>query len=1218
MTLNKERKQLCIYLLFIFLVVNHKPLGADNARKTITSSDRICDSKKFLNHDIDVHLLPEKKVFNDNDSSGGQLPSINIPDIDGIQTVKTLVKLKPIGTDMALALVGSEVRYLPVDESDNRQLWWIIQDYAYHAFAFSNASNTDQWLYYDNLTESLSVTKNNKKESGGHLLEEYLEKQYFFEFEIFEPTMTSYYVIRNLYSKNYLQTKHLDSEYSDWRLEIGDFISNRQAMYFDFEVFKGNSSGEFVYLPMSETSDHTQTKENRSLIIRANDLITDNKAYLSSSYGFLVNRLGGEDMFKITFDSLVTESIVGLLHYRATIFDNSFYQKKGSRKPIAGIEVKGDSIYLFNRDNVISTPFLKGIPIVFGYRDGELIASQLNNTKSIGGVPTPTLLNSTDGNKIKMLMQLPYGVITIGYNPSILLFGHDFEGENYAPTVMTNPYMSVLEDPEKRATEFDWTSKTYNLRYKVYGKVVNEEALSPFYYDEKGFGGIVAKHDFDGRYLGGEDFDYYDGWELITHNFGYDQLGNEKPSSKLRKEPYMILYNRYTSKLRVFIYMSNPTIANNLKISISNGPKTGILERYRPARLWGSYLQGRALDDSDLSTAEYSKILKLKLATSGSFYFADFTLSYSPCIAKYESNLRVTVSAVTQGDLEIVGRTQGGVIPVNSPSISNWLSNSNNYLTGVLNAPYGELSTTLGDINFRNFDRWGSQEWKNTASFVLPGKKVEDWEREVVKLWYQAENTMSSGELLSGAGKLIVGTARLATAADITHVSTKIGEGIGTLMDGMGQIMKGSGRSLKAKAFKLKYNNLRDEPDQNIKVILPDTQPSVVFSELAAKGSLSIETVLFDDVVITTPGSKYSELAPNEYVYRSKGTYPLYNEPLGTFNLLYQPKIAISIIKQSKDIGGYIRLKNPPYLAVNRSVDYFGGFFMVNYVVTTYDTSGYSTASNRSKPYLLTDRKIPGVQFLPTSLDISELLDKEILLNNINKYKREDESDVESKINDWVTVELEVEFFGYTGKNSDGTYGVSDLSNSYKSHQVSSYEDATGVDEDISSLLVNFSDLSFGSAYLGNDIELWGENYLIGSNIDHYSEKMDKYCDLGIGSKMKKRSKKSFLRGKSKLEYSYRNTDLTHEIEKEGSLLVYPNPSDGIFTINYLPKESGKVELLIYDSNGNLFATHIDHVYSIHSKKKAKINISNLDPGIYFLIVRYESGEGYEKKLIKN
>ena len=1158
-------------------------------------------------------------LFADNDTLGTQFPNIDIPDIDGVQSIKAMIKVKPYNRDKVLSLVGSELRYLEEDQTDNRQLWWVIQDYEYHAFALVNASNTDKWLYYDVSTGEISMVENNRKTTTNPLLGEYLEKQYFFEFEFFEPGATSSYALRSLSSRAYLQTENLNSEYSNWHLAIGDFISDRHSMYFDIKAFKGFSSGDFVYLPMSETNHHTQTKENRSLTIRATRRITDNKSYLSSSHGFLANRIGGENMFKVTFDSLVTESTIGLLHYRATIFNNSFYQKQGNRKPIAGIQIKDNHISLFNKDIVVPTSFKKGIPIIFGYKKGELIASQLGETKSIAGVPTPTLLNSTDGNKIKLLMHLPNGKISIGYNPSLLLFGHNFEGEDNARTIMTNPYMSVLEDPEERAIEFDWTTKVYNLRYKD-GIVYNEQVQSPFYYSGKEeFGAIVAKHDFDGRYLGGEDFEYYDGWELIAHDFGYDRFGNEKPSAELRNEPYMILYNRYTSRLRVFVYLNNQTIANNLKITLSDGPISGTLEKYRTARLWGSYLQGRALDDPELSTAEYSKMLRLK-STRG-FYFTDFTLSYSPCISKYESNLRITVSKITQGDLEIVGRTKGGVIPVNSPAISDWLSNSNHYLTGVLNTPYGELNSTLGDINFRNYNQWGEQEWSNNASFILPGKKVQAWEKEFASLQHKGFGLLSSGEAISGAAKFAIGGAQIATAADITHVSTKIAVGIGTIADGVGQIMKGSGFAVRGRAWKLKYDNLRDVPDKNINITLPPPQPSVIFSELVAKGKLSIETLIFDDVVITTPGSKYSEYAPNTYRQGSKGAYPLYNQSLGAFNLLYQPKTALVIIKQSSDIGGYLRLKNRPYLAVNGDIDYTGGFFIVNYVVTTYDASGYSTNSNRSKPHLFIDRNIQGVKSLPMKLDITELLDKKTLLTNIDQYTREGGSDIENKINDWVTVELEVGFLGYTGKNSDGTYGVANLSNTYKLSQVSAYEDATEVNDDINSLLADFSDLSFGADYLGDDVDLWLEHYLISSFTDNYSEKMDQYCQ----SNSDRISPRKLSRLKRKLENSFASNyqkvnplNPLKEIEAEGGMAVYPNPSNGIFTVDYLPKEKGKVELMIYDQNGGLLVSHSDYIISNHSIEKAKMDISSLRAGIYIFGIRYKSGKQYTRKLIKN
>ena len=840
----------------------------------------------------------------DNDSSETRLPNIDIPEIDGIQTVKALIRLKPKGTSQSLALIDSELRYLPIDESDNRQLWWIIQDYQYHAFALVNASNTDRWLYQDISTESLIVIANNKKITDDPLLGEYLEKQYFFEFEFFDPSMTSSYAIRNLHSKDYLQTFHLKSEYLNWRLGIGDFNLEQQSSYFDIEVFEGYSNDDFVYLPMSETEDHTQTKENRSLSIKANHRITDNKAYLSSSYGFLINRLGADNIFKITFDSLVMESVIGLLHYKAAVFNNSFYQKQGSRKPIAGIQIKDNNISLFNKDIVVPTAFKKGIPIILGYKNGEIIASQLGKTKSIGGVPTPTLLNSSDGNKIKLLMYLPNGKISIGYNPSILLFGFDFKGRDNMPFIMTNPYLSVLENPEKRTTNFDWTSKTYHLRYRD-GLTFNEQVSSPFYYNKDEFSAISAKYASDedchdnACYIGGEDFEFYDGWELIAHDFGYDRFGNEKHSSELRVEPYMVLYNRYTSKLRVFVYMNNQTIANNLKITLSNGPRTGVIEQYRPAQLWGSYLQGRALDDPELSTAEYSKMVQLK-STGRSFYFADFTLSYSPCISRNESNLRISVSKITQGNLEIVGRTKGGVIPVNSPSISDWLSNSNHYLTGVLNTPYGELNSTLGDINFRNFNQWGIQQWNNTASFVLPGKKVHAWEKQFSQLASSGYSTAATGFQMSGAARIIIGTAKIATAFDPTKISPKLIVAVGQALNASGLIMKGTGFGTVSLAFQLKYESLRDTPDKNIRIALPSPQPSVVFSELVAKGTLSIETTVFDDVIITTPGSKYSSLAPNDFREGSKGKYPLYNQSLGVFNLLYRPKIALSIIKQSK------------------------------------------------------------------------------------------------------------------------------------------------------------------------------------------------------------------------------------------------------------------------------------------------------------------------------
>ena len=1083
---------------------------------------READFLYFLDRLILNPPAEKTKRSDRSESTKTKPPKINIPEIHGIQSVKVLLKIKPHGTNQALTLVNSEIRYLPIDESDHRQLWWIIQDYHYRAFAIVNNASS-KWLYYDSSEKKLYMAKADKK------IGDYLKEQYFFEFETSDISQ-SFYLIRSKYLTSlYLQTTDLNNdESSNWRLDIGKKASEN-AMSFDLEVF--NAFGDdFVSLPMSETNIHEQEdQEDGSIVIKTPEEdkeIPDNKAFLSSSYGFLLNRLGGKDMFKITFSSEVENFEVGLLHYKAAVFSNAFFQKEGNRKPIAGIGVKKDNkkyiIYLFNKGDIVETNFVKpslnkegveeAVPIVFGYANGKLIATQSGNTVKIEGVPTPVLLNSTNGNKIRLLMKLPIGGITIGYNPKLIAFGNDFKGKDHVDFIMTNPHLSASENPEKRKNVFDWTTKTYNLRYKAYEEeVVKKNVNSPFYYgDEEEFSAIGAKYTVDENnpdkhhHIGGEDFDYYDGWELIVHDFGYDRLNNEISPSDLREVPYMILYNRYTSRLRVFVYIHNPTIANHLKISLYND-STGVKKEYRSTRLWGSYLQGRALDDPDLSISEYSKMIDLGLATSGRFYFADFTLSYDPCIAQYQSNIRVELSAITQGDLEIVGRTQGGEIPVNSPAISDWLLNSNKYLTGILDAPYGKLKTTLGDITFRNFSRWGAQEWKNIAKFVLPGKKVKAWEKEVERLQYKGYVSVSSGEFLSSAGLLLIGAAQLATAADITNVSTKVTEGIGTLIDGAGAFTRGTGNALIAKAFRLKYHNLRDEPDKNIPITLPKPQPSVVFSELAARGTLTIETQVYGDVIITTPGSKESNetSTPNIRKSNEKGSYSLYNVPLGVFNLLYQPEIALSIVKQSKDIGGYIRLKKRPYVAVNGKIDYSSGFFMVSYVVTTYtyDSNGNltSTESKRSKTHLLSNdgeinnNEIENVKPLPNVLDISELLDKESLLENIKG-----ENDIENKINDWVKVDLEIEFFGYTDKNNDGTYNFANLSNTYKSIQFSSYEDVTGdktqVNKEMSSLLINSSKKSFGDSYSGENVKLWGENYLISSAIEGYDKNIEQYC----------------------------------------------------------------------------------------------------------------------------
>ncbi|MDX2249990.1 MAG: hypothetical protein SF052_24620 [Bacteroidia bacterium] len=97
------------------------------------------------------------------------------------------------------------------------------------------------------------------------------------------------------------------------------------------------------------------------------------------------------------------------------------------------------------------------------------------------------------------------------------------------------------ENPAKLNTFFDWRDMEYDLNFTVNGQTISTTIPSPFYQ--------IDNNNVSYLYLS-EDDKPEDGWELIGRNLGY--YDNGTPRSDLTN-PYLILYNKYTGLLRIFL-----------------------------------------------------------------------------------------------------------------------------------------------------------------------------------------------------------------------------------------------------------------------------------------------------------------------------------------------------------------------------------------------------------------------------------------------------------------------------------------------------------------------------------------------------------------------------------------------------------------------------------------------------------------------------------------
>jgi hypothetical protein len=151
------------------------------------------------------------------------------------------------------------------------------------------------------------------------------------------------------------------------------------------------------------------------------------------------------------------------------------------------------------------------------------------------------------------------------------------------------------------------------------------------------------------------DFFPSDGWELLSHHLGY-QRDEETFASVLdnRNNPYMILYNRYTGRLRLIAAQADfAGGANTLGATIEiASPNSNIRTNYFSGVFNGG--ENGIHYALDQKTRVSAITQGAKPTTGRNFFHMDFQTSYDPCVCNTFSDLRIqfTKSLTTTLTLE--------------------------------------------------------------------------------------------------------------------------------------------------------------------------------------------------------------------------------------------------------------------------------------------------------------------------------------------------------------------------------------------------------------------------------------------------------------------------------------------------------------------------------------------------------------------------------------
>lgn len=171
---------------------------------------------------------------------------------------------------------------------------------------------------------------------------------------------------------------------------------------------------------------------------------------------------------------------------------------------------------------------------------------------------------------------------------------------------------------------------------------------SPFYYYTNGNANIS---DFSNNVP--KDNELNDGWRLLKYDFG--------SPNRTVKNPYIVLYNRYSGLLRVFMFVVETHPFSDyatITLSFAGGSnKSALLNLYNRSTIRNSV--------QEFSTGMATQ---KNIVSSNGLYWAhaDFEMMFDPCTCIYESELYLTIDYHTKQsiDIQITGNmTQNLVEP---------------------------------------------------------------------------------------------------------------------------------------------------------------------------------------------------------------------------------------------------------------------------------------------------------------------------------------------------------------------------------------------------------------------------------------------------------------------------------------------------------------------------------------------------------------------------
>ncbi|GIV26624.1 MAG: hypothetical protein KatS3mg027_0438 [Bacteroidia bacterium] len=280
---------------------------------------------------------------------------------------------------------------------------------------------------------------------------------------------------------------------------------------------------------------------------------------------------------------------------------------------------------------------------------------------------------------------------------------------------------------------FDWRDNPFPYYIHSGNTLVYGPVYSPFYFP---FWTPFSKGALS-------DFQPKNGWELIKQDLGFfykngswnggimAQLPNEPgdPRGTPTLVPYFILYNKYTSKLRIIAHFPNITDKQVIMVKLSfvnSANSVGLNSSYTPHinALFNSYNKTMYALDKQTNITEIEVPCLVPYSSSGNCIMADFQMSYDPCVCFFSSAFYVSFHSYQTGYLSINGKYAGissNINIVNALNVAGYDFSPEQFIASMFSNGNSPEAILLSYKDYLDMKNHSNNATINTTIDVLNG-----------------------------------------------------------------------------------------------------------------------------------------------------------------------------------------------------------------------------------------------------------------------------------------------------------------------------------------------------------------------------------------------------------------------------------------------------------------------------------------------------------------